>query len=154
MRLFLKVPTVKTLGTLDTNLGCFGFLGRNLAKIIVQKSKNLQDLARSFQEIQEISRCISRVARKTKNKEENARGFKIPVWASVIKKLLEVSKNEPMEHRKIYSVKYPTSRDRPKLATYLKLKNSKRTPKCQSILFYSTRITRKLDRIGTPGETL
>ena len=32
-----------------------------------------------------------------------------------------------------------TSRDRSKSAPYLRLKNSKRTSKCQSILFYSTR---------------
>ena len=32
-----------------------------------------------------------------------------------------------------------TSQDRPKLAPYLRLKISKRTPTCQSILFYSTR---------------
>ena len=31
-----------------------------------------------------------------------------------------------------------TSRDRPKSAPYLRLKNSKRTSKCQNILFYST----------------
>ena len=34
-----------------------------------------------------------------------------------------------------------TNRDRPKLAPYLRLKNSKSTSKCQSILFYSTRIS-------------
>ena len=44
-----------------------------------------------------------------------------------------------------------TSRKRPKSAPYLRLRNSKRTSKCQNILFYSTRKTQKLDRIGAPG---
>ena len=34
---------------------------------------------------------------------------------------------------------FKTSRDRPKSAPYLRLKNTKRTWQCQSILFYSTR---------------
>ena len=47
-----------------------------------------------------------------------------------------------------------TSRERPKLAPYLRLKNSKRTSKCQSILFYGTGKTQKLNRIGAPEGTL
>ena len=47
-----------------------------------------------------------------------------------------------------------TSRERPKLEPYLRLKNSKNTSKCQSILSYSTRKNQKLDRIGASGETL
>ena len=43
------------------------------------------------------------------------------------------------------------SRDRPKSAPYLRLKSSKRTSKCQRIVFYSTRKTQKVDRIGAPG---
>ena len=49
---------------------------------------------------------------------------------------------------------HPTSRERHKSAPYLRLQNSKRTSKCQSILFYSTRKTQKLDRIGAQGGTL
>ena len=45
-----------------------------------------------------------------------------------------------------------TSRERPKSAPYLRLKNSKRTSKCQSILFYGTGKTQKLNRIGAPVE--
>ena len=37
-----------------------------------------------------------------------------------------------------YSEQNLTSRDRPKSAPYPRLKNSKKTPKCQ-VLFYSTR---------------
>ena len=44
-----------------------------------------------------------------------------------------------------------TSRERPKSAPLLRVKNSKRTSKCESILFYSTRKTQKMDRIGAPG---
>ena len=40
-----------------------------------------------------------------------------------------------------------TTRERPAVK---KLKNRKRTSKCQSILFYSTRKTQTLDRIKTP----
>ena len=47
-----------------------------------------------------------------------------------------------------------TSRERPKSAPYLRLKNSKRTSKCQSILFYGTGKTQKLNRIGAPEGTL
>ena len=43
-----------------------------------------------------------------------------------------------------------TSRERPKSAPYLRLKNSKRTSKCQSILFYGTGKIQKLNRIGAP----
>ena len=49
---------------------------------------------------------------------------------------------------------YVTSRERPKSAPYLRLKNSKRTSKCQSILFYGTGKTQKLNRIGAPEGTL
>ena len=38
-----------------------------------------------------------------------------------------------------FHYKVSTSRDRPKSAPYLRLKNSKRTSTCQSILFYSTK---------------
>ena len=47
-----------------------------------------------------------------------------------------------------------TSRERTESARYLRLKNSKRVSKCQSILFYSARKTQKLDRLGAPGGTL
>ena len=47
-----------------------------------------------------------------------------------------------------------TSRERLKSAPYLRLKNSKRTSKCQSILFYGTGKTQKLNRIGAPEGTL
>ena len=47
-----------------------------------------------------------------------------------------------------------TSRERPKSAPYLRLKNSKRTSKCQRILFYGTGKTQKLNRIGAPEGTL
>ena len=47
-----------------------------------------------------------------------------------------------------------TSRERHKSALYLRLKNSKRTSKCQ-VFFYSTRKTQKLNRIGAiKGGTL
>ena len=55
---------------------------------------------------------------------------------------------------------YRTSRDRPKLAPYPRLKNSKKTSKCQ-VLFYSTRkskknfrknyIVKKIDRVARRG---
>ena len=48
---------------------------------------------------------------------------------------------------------YLTRRERPKSEPHLRLKNSKRTSKCQSILFYSTQKP-KLDRIGGKGDTL
>ena len=47
-----------------------------------------------------------------------------------------------------------TGRECPKSTPYLRLKNSKRTSKCQKILFYITRKTQKLDRIGATGGTL
>ena len=43
---------------------------------------------------------------------------------------------------------------RPKSAPYLRLKNSKRTSRCQSILFYGTGKTQKLNRIGALEGTL
>ena len=45
-------------------LDILGFLVKNLSKILTKKSKNLQDLARSCQEIQEILKFLSRVLRK------------------------------------------------------------------------------------------
>ena len=55
-------------------LNILGFFGKNLAKILIKESKNLQDFARSCQEIQEIPRFLSRVS-KNKNEQENARGL-------------------------------------------------------------------------------
>ena len=65
------------IGILDIR----GFLGKNLANIPTKKSKKLQDLAKSCQETQEIPRLQSRVSRKTKNMQENARGFNIQAYA-------------------------------------------------------------------------
>ena len=51
----------------------------------------------------------------------------------------------------VYCTRYTiiqTSWKRHKSAPYLRLKNRRRTWKCQSILLYSNRKTQKLDRIG------
>ena len=45
-----------------------------------------------------------------------------------------------------------TSRDQPKSASYLRLKNSKRTSKYQSILFYSTQKIPSWTELGPFGE--
>ena len=49
---------------------------------------------------------------------------------------IETSLEKP-SRRSMFQVQ--TSRDRHKSAPYLRLKNSKRTSKCQSVFFYSTR---------------
>ena len=56
--------------------------------------------------------------------------------------------------RETHQLHRSTSRERPKSAPYLRLKNSKRISKCQSILFYSTGKTQKLNRIVAPEGTL
>ena len=45
-------------------LDILGFLVKNLAKTLTKNAKNLQDLAKSCQEIQEIPKILSRVSRK------------------------------------------------------------------------------------------
>ena len=44
-----------------------------------------------------------------------------------------------------------TSQDQSNSSPYLRFENSERTSKSRSILFYSTRKTRKFDQIGAPG---
>ena len=83
---------------------------------------------------------------------KNPRNF--PIWysfvivnkyaAEIIGILFAIAPTHPL---KFFAAKPPqknrifpvTSRDRPKLAPYPRLKNSKRTSKFQSILFYSTK---------------
>ena len=76
---------------------------------------------------------------------------KFPLSLSLHQILVSVRAVLLLIHGKKLKKKEITSRERPKSAPYLRLKNNKRTSKCQSILFYSTRKTQKLDRIVAPG---
>ena len=72
------------------------------------------------------------------------------VVSMITRKHLTVLTTADYEEKCSRSYLYQTSRERPKSAPYLRLKNSKRTSKCQSILFYGTGKTQTLNRIGAP----
>ena len=54
------------------------FLGKNLAKTFTKKSKNLQDRPKKFKKSQKSQDSYQEFQEKP-NRQENARGFEIPV---------------------------------------------------------------------------
>ena len=64
----------------------------------------MQEFARSCQEIQKIPTFLSRVSRKTKNKQESAKASRFPFRTLVIIKHSEVSANELINFPKITSI--------------------------------------------------
>ena len=81
------------------------------------------------------------------------------IWESIHRFLIHSKHSEHslellLSFKLVWSPNVITSQERPKSAPYLRLKNSKRTSKCQSILFYGTGKTQKLNRIGAPEGTL
>ena len=74
-------------------------------------------------------------------------------WPDLAWVVLVVSvKSGPISVRSVIWRK--TKPERPKLASYLRLKNSKRTSKCQSILFYSTQKLKSWTELAHQGGTL